>query len=347
MSQALNELPRIKYALNFNGQNSKIPDSIPKNQFEPIIVFYDSNWVENSENLATYYRTGSKDSIGGWSGPVNDYYMDGKIQMKGEYFQNLKHGVFLYYSPIQRYEASGRYEKEFKVGKWEYFHPNGKIFKEVRYVENEVIVNAWDSLGNPLVIDGEGKIESYFENGVLQLSGTIKNGLKEGMWVGYHKNGAPYFEEYYKSGNLEFGRSVSLSGDKYTYDVSSFYANPDGGYDAFYKYLRENIRIPGESLGNNITGKVTVKFDIGLNGSLSNFIYLNKLGYGCEEEAKRLLLEGPAWLPGRIHGYETFRSESTVTVFFEQLMFIKNQIAPLDAFIPILISLFYCILLKQ
>jgi TonB family protein len=66
-------------------------------------------------------------------------------------------------------------------------------------------------------------------------------------------------------------------------------SEPLGGWDVFREYLRQNARLPIEALNNNISGTVQVKFTINANGEPQNFVTLRSLGYGCDQEAVRLI----------------------------------------------------------
>ena len=57
-------------------------------------------------------------------------------------------------------------------------------------------------------------------------------------------------------------------------------------------------------------------FTVGEDGTLRDILFLNKIGYGCEEEAKRLLEQGPRWFPGRIHGHKPYLSQGRVDIYF-------------------------------
>lgn len=62
-----------------------------------------------------------------------------------------------------------------------------------------------------------------------------------------------------------------------------------GGKEAFNKFLRENLKYPEEALKNNIEGDVHLSFDIDYDGTVYNVKILHGLGYGCDEEAVRLI----------------------------------------------------------
>jgi TonB family protein len=74
-------------------------------------------------------------------------------------------------------------------------------------------------------------------------------------------------------------------------------ATPEGGRKVFKQYLEQNLQYPQEALNNQVEGKVTVQFTIGMTGQLSDFRVIRGLGFGCEEEFIRLIKQGPKWSP--------------------------------------------------
>ncbi len=81
-------------------------------------------------------------------------------------------------------------------------------------------------------------------------------------------------------------------------DVKTFkFAEPQGGRDAFEKYLEQKLHYPETALDNKIEGKVTIQFTVSQSGDLLDFQILKGLGYGCDEEVIRLIKEGPSWTP--------------------------------------------------
>ena len=74
-------------------------------------------------------------------------------------------------------------------------------------------------------------------------------------------------------------------------------ATPEGGRKVFKQYLEQNLLYPEEALKNQVEGKVTVQFTIGMTGQLSDFKVIRGLGFGCEEEVIRLIKQGPKWSP--------------------------------------------------
>ncbi|HEX6225838.1 MAG TPA: TonB family protein [Chryseolinea sp.] len=76
-------------------------------------------------------------------------------------------------------------------------------------------------------------------------------------------------------------------------------AAPEGGRKAFKQYLEKNLRYPQEALKNEVEGKVTIQFSIGMTGQLSDFRVIKGIGHGCDEEVIRLIKAGPKWYPSK------------------------------------------------
>lgn len=73
---------------------------------------------------------------------------------------------------------------------------------------------------------------------------------------------------------------------------------PEGGYQVLNAYLSQHLRYPEEAQQLKVKGTVGLEFTVEPDGSLSHFKISKSLGYGCDEEAVRVLLQGPKWKPG-------------------------------------------------
>jgi outer membrane biosynthesis protein TonB len=67
---------------------------------------------------------------------------------------------------------------------------------------------------------------------------------------------------------------------------------PVNGEAAYERYLKSNARNP-----DNVKGTVKVSFVVMPDGSLQDFRIKNHLSKECDEEAIRLIKEGPGWKP--------------------------------------------------
>lgn len=90
-------------------------------------------------------------------------------------------------------------------------------------------------------------------------------------------------------------------------------AIPIDGNSKFKRYLRNNIRYPETAKTQKVRGRVTLEFDVSATGELSNFKIVKGLGYGCDEEAIRLVKEGPQWNP-KTEGVNKTPVKSTVKI---------------------------------
>ncbi len=62
-----------------------------------------------------------------------------------------------------------------------------------------------------------------------------------------------------------------------------------GGTEALSKYIRENLRYPREALEKKIEGTVQVAFSFNENGRVIRAKVEHGIGYGCDEEALRIV----------------------------------------------------------
>ncbi len=72
-----------------------------------------------------------------------------------------------------------------------------------------------------------------------------------------------------------------------------------GGIKAFYELLKNNFRVPDKS---GLKGKVLLSFVVEADGTLNDFKILKDIGYGCGEEAIRVVKLSPLWSPGKQKG---------------------------------------------
>lgn len=80
--------------------------------------------------------------------------------------------------------------------------------------------------------------------------------------------------------------------------------NPEfpGGISEMYKYLNKNMKYPSAASRANVSGKVFLTFVVNTDGSIQDVAVLKGLGFGCDEEAKRVVQAMPKWKPGKQSG---------------------------------------------
>ncbi len=89
------------------------------------------------------------------------------------------------------------------------------------------------------------------------------------------------------------------------FDAYQVDENPefDGGMKALLQFVGKNLRYPSQAAEIGKQGTVYVKFVVDENGKVGNVILQNNLGYGLDDEAKRVIKMIPNFKsPGKIKG---------------------------------------------
>lgn len=74
-----------------------------------------------------------------------------------------------------------------------------------------------------------------------------------------------------------------------TFRIVEKMPEPVGGWAAFYKTLSKNFKYPKQAERAGVKGKVFIEFTVNGRGELSHFKVIKGIGYGCDEEAKRVI----------------------------------------------------------
>jgi len=75
-----------------------------------------------------------------------------------------------------------------------------------------------------------------------------------------------------------------------------------GGKNGLKRYFRKNYTYPQAARESGIEGTVFIRFVVKEDGSISDIAVLKGLGFGCDDEAIRLVRKMPKWIPGEHEG---------------------------------------------
>ncbi|GAB3951504.1 energy transducer TonB [Spirosoma harenae] len=75
-----------------------------------------------------------------------------------------------------------------------------------------------------------------------------------------------------------------------------------GGTDALRRFLEKNLTYPKSAMSAGVAGRVYVSFVVNSDGSLTDVNVLKGIGFGCDEEAVRVVNKMPHWKPGKQSG---------------------------------------------
>ena len=76
---------------------------------------------------------------------------------------------------------------------------------------------------------------------------------------------------------------------------------PVTGKENFDRYIKENIRRPA-NLAAGDSAVVVISFIVRITGAIDDFKVISSPGDEFSNEAKRLVIEGPAWNPAVSNG---------------------------------------------
>lgn len=102
------------------------------------------------------------------------------------------------------------------------------------------------------------------------------------------------------TGTINFGRSEEPT-ELFTVDTEPEF---EGGLKALYKFISSNIRYPEDAVDKGKQGTVYVRFVVDERGKVERVSLQNNLGYGLDDEAKRVVsiipdFKTPAKVKGR------------------------------------------------
>ncbi|MEZ5083831.1 MAG: TonB family protein [Bacteroidales bacterium] len=90
---------------------------------------------------------------------------------------------------------------------------------------------------------------------------------------------------------------ISQIDKTYSADIERMPEFP-GGDEARLRFLRDSLEYPIDARLKGIQGRVYVTFVVEKDGSISEVKILKGIGYGCDEEAIRVVKSMPNWIPG-------------------------------------------------
>jgi protein TonB len=78
--------------------------------------------------------------------------------------------------------------------------------------------------------------------------------------------------------------------------------NFPGGADEMHNFLLKHVHYPEMARMNDIQGTVYVEFVVDKDGKIKDAKVLRGIGGGCDEEAIRVIMSMPDWIPGKQNG---------------------------------------------
>ncbi|MEP6712400.1 MAG: energy transducer TonB [Ferruginibacter sp.] len=101
------------------------------------------------------------------------------------------------------------------------------------------------------------------------------------------------------------------------YNNVEFIPSFPGGNKGLQKYFDDNLKYPEDASNDGVEGTVKVSFVVDENGKLSSpQVMGDKMGYGLEDEALRVVNKMPTWNPGKLKG-KNVKTRYTLPINFQ------------------------------
>lgn len=182
-------------------------------------IYFDEGWSICEKPVAEYYRVCSlnKDKEIFYKGDVEDYYLNGQLEMTGHYNdKGVKEGDFIFYTENGDTLIKGTYLHNQMFGQWLFYNLIGKLTTEIN-CKNEydftplLIIN---ENGDTILKSGNGKFvfdmqkqlpKFFYGKKNYIIEGEVKNSLKDGTYSCYIASPKKQllFSQEYKNGKLK------------------------------------------------------------------------------------------------------------------------------------------------
>jgi len=125
--------------------------------------------------------------------------------------------------------SEGQYVKGKQSGLWKFYHRNGNVESEYRYVDGLIQGESREyyETGEKRYISQykddelDGYFQHYYSHGILKSEGWYENGVRSQQWYDYYGNGQPEASYYYRSGNLH-GKYLNYDVDGKLYSITEY-----------------------------------------------------------------------------------------------------------------------------
>ncbi|MDQ7948497.1 MAG: TonB family protein [Pedobacter sp.] len=127
--------------------------------------------------------------------------------------------------------------------------------------------------------------------------------LNKSVIASVTQDGAPATANALPTGD-EYGNGTSIGSPEGTgnepVDLSGVDQYPEfpGGMEAWGKFIQKNLRYPYAAQDASIQGKVFLSFVVEKDGSITDVHVIKGIGYGCDDEAVRVIKKSPRWKAG-------------------------------------------------
>jgi antitoxin component YwqK of YwqJK toxin-antitoxin module len=157
------------------------------------------------------------------------WYENGNLSQMGAYKRNLQDGLWKTYYENGQLQTEGKMNNGEQIEQWNTYNQNGQLESQVTYnTDNTFLINNfWDSTGNQLILNGNGRYKIFADNGTIILEGDVTNGNRTGIWNSYYSNGKLSEEGIYENTQYKVRNNWDTAGIQKV-------VNGNGNYISYY-----------------------------------------------------------------------------------------------------------------
>ncbi len=201
----------------------------------------------------------------------------------------------------------------------------GAVTRSALGVDNMVTGTVTDEAGAPLpgvtvLVKGTSYGVMSDSNGQYNLELADRSAVLIFSYVGYDQIELKVGDRRQLNVELETDvqalSEVVVTTYAETNEMSFENAVPEEGLKAYRSYLERELNYPRTAIDSNVSGKVILKVAILATGEIGTIEVKRSLGFGCDEEAMRLVRTGPPWRAATRDG-EPVESQVRVKVVFQ------------------------------
>jgi len=161
------------------------------------------------------------------------------------------------------------------------------------------------SPGDTLTFEGafngdkpEGLHRHYRNSGALYWTDEYLDGKLHGELRSYYPQGQLKRIERYRTGEFQSGECFQEDGSPRGFTRMEQVPEFPGGEAAMKEFIKKNFEYPRKARKNGVEGQVLVSFVVDKTGEVTDIKVIRDIGWGCGQEAVRLLRIMPRWTPG-------------------------------------------------
>jgi hypothetical protein len=178
---------RYEFTMNGNYIDGEFKEYYPSGKIWRLYNYFEG--FLNGEWFM-YYEDGTKHAQGDHKedrkvGKLYHWWPNGNMKEERTYVNDTVNGMSVswFETGIKMMEGK-QFPADYKVGAWTFWWENGAKQRESEFIGGvELVHNAWNRLGQPMIVDGQGKYTVLSVTGDKLIEGYYKDSYQEGLWL--------------------------------------------------------------------------------------------------------------------------------------------------------------------